>query len=404
MRLAFISYEYPPDSAFGGIATYVEQAVRLMHSRGHDVEVFAASLEHEGLVERDGVIVHRICERDREAFARRIAPVFRERHAALPFDVIEGPEYYADAREITPLVPDIPLVVKLHTPSFLMWRISLGQSWTRNVRHFCGSLWRRTKPCWDPQCNFEWLHAVDADEVATPCASLGELCVRGWKLDPKRTSLVPYPFVPPPALLAVPVESRQKVVTFIGRLEVRKGVLDLAKAIPAILRRHPDAKFKFVGRSVEIKPGVEMREMLKRLLRNHMDAIEFVGPVNRDQLPSILQASDVCVFPSIWENFPNVCLEAMAAGRAIVASSEGGMEEMLNHGACGRLVKPRRPQVLANAVIELLNDSALREKMGLAARERILSEYNAARIGKLQEESYQRAIARRRAVGARLVA
>ncbi len=401
MRLAFISYEYPPDTAVGGIATYIEQAARLMVSRGHNVEVFSASLRSDRVHEENGILIHRVCEASRENFARRIAPVFQARHAVIPFDVIEGPEYYSDARAITSLVPEIPLVVKLHTPSYLIWRMSYGQSWVNNVRHFFGSRLRGTKPCWDPMSNFEWTHALDADEVTTPCASLGDVVTQDWNLDPKRTDLVPNPFVPPAAFLDLPATTG-KIVTFIGRLEVRKGVLDFAAAIPAILRRHPDAQFKLVGRSVEIKPGVDMLEVLKRKLKNYSSAVEFTGSVEQDRLRSILALTDICVFPSIWENFPNVCLEAMAAGKAIVASSAGGMAEMLDNGTCGFLVKPRRPRELADAVNSLLDDPPLRQKLGHSARQRVLSEYSALRIGELMEESYHRAIVRRRNLGPRL--
>ena len=58
----------------------------------------------------------------------------------------------------------------------------------------------------------------------------------------------------------------------------------------------------------------------------------------------------VCVFPSIWENFPNVCLEAMSAGRGIAASWNGGMAEMLDAGHCGLPFPPNSPQRLAQAV------------------------------------------------------
>ena len=77
MRIAFISYEYPPDTAVGGISTYVEQAARLMVARGHNVEVFSASLRKDGVSEEKGIVVHRICEKNRETFGQRIALVFQ---------------------------------------------------------------------------------------------------------------------------------------------------------------------------------------------------------------------------------------------------------------------------------------------------------------------------------------
>jgi hypothetical protein len=62
MKIAFISYEYPPDSAHGGIATYMHQAARMMSGRGHHVEVFAGSRHRSGTFCEDGVLVHRLIE------------------------------------------------------------------------------------------------------------------------------------------------------------------------------------------------------------------------------------------------------------------------------------------------------------------------------------------------------
>ncbi|MBV9848918.1 MAG: glycosyltransferase family 4 protein [Armatimonadetes bacterium] len=401
MNIAFISFEYPPDTAYGGIATYVRQAVRMLHERGHRVEVFASSPNREGAAEEEGILVHRVAEPDRREFPQRIGPVFARRHAEARFDVLEGPEYFADARTAVELVPDIPLVVKLHTPSFLLWRISYGQDRWTVIRHAVGAFRRGTPPAGHPWSGLERGHALDADEVATPCRSLGDLVAAGWGLSPERVAHVPYPYTPSPALLAVPAGTRTNVVTFLGRLEIRKGVLDFARAIPAILARHPEARIRFVGRSVPERNGVQMRERLEHLLRPYQRSVEFTGPVGLDHIPGMLAETDVCVFPSLWENFPNVCLEAMSAARGIVGSRAGGMAEMLDGGRAGRLVSPHRPGEIARAVTELLDAPALRIQLGQEARERVLTEYNAERIGRLQEASYGRAIERRRTLGAR---
>ena len=84
----------------------------------------------------------------------------------------------------------------------------------------------------------------------------------------------------------------------------------------------------------------------------------------------------------------------MAAARGIVGSTAGGMVEMLDQGAVGRLVNPQNPQAIATAVGELLHDSTLRMRLGHAARERILTRYNLATIGQLQEQIYREAIER----------
>jgi glycogen synthase len=416
LKIAFISYEYPPDTAWGGIATYVHQAARMLTGRGHQVEVFAGSLLRAGLEIENGVAVHRVMAEQQGDFAVQIGQCFAARHALVGFDVLEGPDYSADAREAVRRVPDIPLVLKLHTPKILLLRLNYRESsFFRSVRLYLRSLRGGLRPAWgyDPDFSgdYEWAmrgdaiereHALQADEIASPSRSLGDMLVKEWGLDRSLVSHVPYPFDPVADLLRIPVETRTNRVTFIGRLEVRKGVIDMAKAIPQILRRHPATRFRFVGAS-EPSPivNVNMRDYLEEMLRPNREMVEFTGNLAYERIPAVLAETDVCVFPSYWENFPCVCLEAMAAARGIVASNAGGMDEMLAGGRIGLTVPPRRPRAIAAGVSLLLGDPSRRMRMGETARERLLSVYGDEQVGILQESSYKRAIARRRRLGAR---
>jgi glycosyltransferase involved in cell wall biosynthesis len=221
-------------------------------------------------------------------------------------------------------------------------------------------------------------------------------------LDETKIFYVPYPYVPSETLLNIPVKTRTNIVTFLGRLEIRKGVLDLAQAIPLILHHYPEVTFRFVGSAdLSPKPNMDMRQYLEHTLRHYSGSVEFTGSVPLTSISEVLATTDICVLPSIWDNFPNTCLESMAAARGIVGSSAGGMADMLDFGQVGRVIPPRNPKRIAQAVIELLGDPELRMRLGQKARERLLVEYNTDRIGPLQEASYVRAIERRRALGAR---
>jgi glycogen(starch) synthase len=419
MKIAFISYEYPLDAAYGGIATYVYQAARMLSRRGHHVEVFTSSPYRSGTEMEDGIIVHRINEKEQQNFAGHIGHIFVKRHAALQFDVLEGPDYAADAREAIRLAPEIPLVIKLHTPSILLFKLNHYKpesSLMRKTRLYFRSLLRGHKPSWgyDPSIEvyrlytlkaneIERAHALEADEIVTPSKGLGNIMIDEWGLDRNIVSHVPYPYIPSEKLLRIPVETKTNTVTFLGRLEIRKGVLDLAQAIPLILHRRPEAKFRFVGSSEPSpEPNVPMQQYLKHKLRRYKGSVEFTGFIPPESIPDILADTDICVFPSVWENFPCVCLESMAAARGIVGSSAGGMADMLDLGEVGRLIPPNSPERIAEAVIELLEDPSLRMRLGQAARKRLLLEYNVDRISVLQESSYARAIMRRRAKGTRL--
>ncbi|MGF1568069.1 MAG: glycosyltransferase family 4 protein [Nodosilinea sp.] len=407
MKIAFISHEYPPDTAQGGIATYVYQVTRLLQSRGHQVEVFSCSPYRQGTFNEDGILCHRITDVTMTEFGLKIGPIFAARHRDVKFDVIEGSEIEAPARGAVNLVPDIPLVVKLHTPSFLTAKLNRQQLYPgTKVRHTLNLLRQGLNPLdfwvYNLEHDIERCHALEADEIVILTRSILEQVVKPWQLDVTKVSYIPNPYVPAQKLLDIPAETDTNVITFLGRLEARKGVLDVARAIPLILQNHPAAKFRFVGKS-RIAPNlkVPMKEHLEEILKKYLDAVEFVDGVSLEEIPEILADTDICVFPSIWENFPNVCLEAMAAARGIVGSQAGGMNEMLNYGLVGALIPPRDPPSLAKATTHLLKHPTQRIKMGLAARNRLREEYNADNIGKEIESSYLRAIQRRQQAGGR---
>jgi glycosyltransferase involved in cell wall biosynthesis len=409
MKIAYVTYEYPPDTPDGGIATYVRQAARVMAGRGHRVEVFAASRHREGTEEEEGgIVVHRVLEPDWGPFNGKIAPVFERRHGEVGFDVLEGPDHLARAEEIVRRVPGIPLVLKLHTPQAMLRRFDYppvrGMKW---VRTWAGALRRGKRPWWyfddDPDGVRERRHAREADELASPSTVLGGILSRRWGVDRALVSHVPNPFVPAAEMLAIPVETRTNRVTYVGRLEILKGMVELTRAIPAVLARVRGARFRIVGRTGPRSPveGMSMVEWMRRELAAWGDRVEFVeGGVPPARIPAVLAETDVCVVPSRWDNFPNVCLEAMAAGRGVVGTRSGGMVDMLE-GGWGVLVGVNDHRALAGRMVEMLGDPDGRMRMGAAARRRVVEEYNGDRVGKLMEDSYGRAIARRRAVGER---
>ena len=404
MKIAFISYDYPPDTGGGGIATYVEQAAKMLQNRGNLVEVFTASHYRAGVeIEASGVRIHRIQVQNRKLFPHEIAPVFAKHHALVQFDVLEGPDFGAEAAGGIHLVPELPLVVKLHTPNGIFRQVQAA-----TITEFLPKLRAKLGAChqWlNPHSieNIEKSHAHDADVIAAPSNLIGELLIKQWKLDRQKVHIFPLPYIPSPETLSIPIEQKaSQVVTFVGRLEIRKGVLELAQAIPDILKHCPDAKFRFVGQAMQSpNPKQNMQQYLEKLLHPYCHSLEFIGPVPNSQIPFILGQTDVCIFPSLFDSFGLVCLEAMAAGRAVIGSIASGMVEIINTNSVGRLISPNSPQQITQSTIELLQNPELRVQLGIAARERILQEYNLERIGDLQEKSYQVAIQTKQRLGTR---
>ncbi len=376
------------------------------------MEVFAGSKTRTGTENENGILVHRIQavtshKKDPLGFAAQIAPVFTQRHQRAAFDVLEGPDYLAEARGAIRAVPDIPLVIKLHTPCYLLR--SMNTSHYGPLRHTLAaakSVFKGEKPFvfYKPEEDMERDCCLEADEIAAPSHAVGETVLRDWSLDPKKVSFFPLFFTPDESLLQIPTETRTNVVTYYGRLEIRKGVVDLADAIPLILRECPDARFRFVGRSLWApRPRTDMKAFLAQKLAAHTRSVEFLDPVPASQIPALLAGTDICVFPSLWESFGYTCLESMSAGRGVVATDPSGMAEMLRDGTeyFGRLVPPRSPADIARAVVDLLQNPQERMQLGAAARARALDQYSLSRVGALQEASYLRAMERRAAAGSR---
>jgi glycosyltransferase involved in cell wall biosynthesis len=107
---------------------------------------------------------------------------------------------------------------------------------------------------------------------------------------------------------------------------------------------------------------------------------------------------DVFVLPSHMEGMSNALLEAMAAGRPVVATDVGGNAEVVVDGVTGRLVPPREPGRLAAAMLELLNDPARASAMGAAGRARVEGHYSARLMVHRMEDLYRDLLARKRAL------
>jgi glycosyltransferase involved in cell wall biosynthesis len=415
MRIAFISYEFPPDTDYGGIGNYVFRSGTLLTERGHEVEVFAASGTREGTFTQGQIILHLVRETRREMFSMKVAGIFRQRHQQLPFDVMESPEYWFDGLEAARQSPEVPLVVKLHTPNLLMSELQGGFP-SPTLVNTLKEYWQQLRACAGairhhrPLPRWHWnrhsfrsameLDAVErtltqmADVVASPSNAMLEIMAVRWNLNRENLLSIPS-YVPPARLLAVPIDTATNVVSYFGRLETRKGVADLAAAIPLVLAEFPDARFRFIGRIGRSPDGRrDYKTYIQDIAGRWRDNVEFNGFLPVEKMHDCFGLTDICVFPSRWENFPNVCLEAMAAGRGVVASSAGGMAEMLDGGRVGLLVRPESPAEIAAAILKLLWNPSERMRLGALARQRVLSEFNNDKIGALLEKSFTTAIQR----------
>ena len=159
------------------------------------------------------------------------------------------------------------------------------------------------------------------------------------------------------------------VVVSVGRFVAFKGYRYLLEAARQVEKRAPGVHWVLVGDG-------ELRGELEQLCQNlGMEAqVHFTGW--REDTPDILALANLFVLPSLGEHFGRVLIEAMAMGKAVVATDAGGVPEIVDHGKTGLLVPPANPEAIADAVLTLLADPARSAQLGAASRRRAEAEFS----------------------------
>ena len=382
----FISREYPPASYLpGGIGTYLCHIARLLAGTGDTVHVIAhrwtgaPRAREEALDGR--LIVHRVGLAGEDAVGRALiastfpAQAFSWQAALLAerlidsegIDVIEAQEweaplYYMQLKRALGLGPARrpPCVVHLHSPS---------------EHIFAANDWDTAVADYQPAVAQEAYSIGAADALLCPSRYVAEQAMRRYRIDPTRLTVIPYPLGD-----AEPVQRTSEAwssgsICYIGRLELRKGVVELADAVASIADEHPGLKIELVGRDTPFDAtggrtaGDEVRARLPQRVRQR---VRFHGHRDRAGLREVLSRSWAAVVPSRWDNLPYSCIEAMCSGIPVVATPTGGMRELIEDGRSGWIAPDATPAGIAAALRRALATTpADRERMGCAAADAV---------------------------------
>jgi glycosyltransferase involved in cell wall biosynthesis len=230
------------------------------------------------------------------------------------------------------------------------------------------------------------------DRFVAHCEAVRTAVVGDYGLAPDKVTVV-HPGIEPRgfergvraragALAALRLPEGATVIGAVARLETVKGIDCLLAAMPSILARHPAARLAVVGDGSE---ATRLRGLAADL--GMAGRVSFLGA--RRDVADLLPGFDAFVLPSRHEGYPMALLEAMAAGCAVVASRVGGVPEAVEDGRSGLLVEPEAPAALARAVAALLDDPALRGRLGEAARRHALTRCTARDYARALESVYR---------------
>lgn len=344
MKIALVTpYDYPYP---GGVTRHIAGLDRVFREWGHEVWVLAASskdkdeLDHNVLKVAGGVVplptsgsVARISLSPRAY--RRVKSILREKS----FDIVHLHE---------PLMPVLPLVVLRHSHT-----VNIGTFHAyREIAHPGYEYGKHLlQPFFDRLDGKIAVSEAARDAVARYFP--GDYTIIPNGIDYQRFN---HGAEPLPAYA-----DGRPTILFVGRLEKRKGFEYLLQAFGRVRQSLPNARLLVVGAYSK----EEKEPFILQARRDGIHGVHFVGYVSEADKPRYFRSCDVFCAPSLgFESFGYVLLEAMAAGRAIVASDIPGYRCVLTDGREGLLVEPGDPGALGAALVRLLRDRDLRERMG----------------------------------------
>jgi glycogen(starch) synthase len=393
MRILMLAQFYPPD--IGGEERHVRNLAIALSARGHYVEVLTTALPATGagsFVE-DGILIRRV-----RNSAQRL-PVYSDpaRPHAMPFpdpemqhaiseqierghyDVVHAHNWIVNSAISPTKRHAVPLVLTLHDYAHIC-------AVKRYVHHGSACTgpgpWKCIECAADHYGKVEGPATVVANWVAARRRDSGVtifLTVSSAVADFNRLSRgsTPFEVVPnfvPDELVEDCPPQPDGPMLFVGDLTKQKGVLVLAEAYR---RLDSPPELILAGRPA---PGVEVPSI---------PGIRLVGPLPHDDVMPLVAKARMMVVPSIMPDpCPTVVLEAMAKGRPVVASANGGITDMVIDGLTGRLVTPEDPIALADGITSVLNGDAA--AMGVEAH-RHLRSFLASSVAERIEGIYERA-------------
>jgi glycosyltransferase involved in cell wall biosynthesis len=226
----------------------------------------------------------------------------------------------------------------------------------------------------------KWLWRL-SDRMVVNAESLKDLLAEDFSVDPNRIEVIPNGvdtgyFVPD-----LSQRSTHPSLIYVGRLVEQKDPFTLLKAFRLLLGDLPHAKLVMLGNG-HLRPAID------EFLRTH--SLESCVQVcnGTDDIRPYLQKAWAFVLPSVFEGSPNVVIEAMAGGLAIVSTRVDGVPELIKDYETGFMVEPQDPEALAKAMVKVLSNDEKCRDMGAAAREKAIREFSMERMARLTEQVF----------------
>ncbi|MBZ5605591.1 MAG: glycosyltransferase family 4 protein [Acidobacteriia bacterium] len=355
MHICYLCNEYPP-LPHGGVGSVTYTLAHAVARAGHEVSVVgidSTARERSARWDEDVRVIQtphtKVPQMGYLVGGRRLRNELAELHRAHPIDVLEGAE-----TSMAFLDPGFPAAraIRMHGGHHF-FSVTLGGKPKR------WSAWQERKSFTRAQR----LCAVSRFVADRTKELLG--------LSRREITVIPNG-VDTDVFRPAPEREEPGKIVFFGALAEKKGVRQLISAMDRILSVAPFASLTLAGRdTVDPRTGASFGAELRRMSAHLGDRIRFAGALPRMKLSELVATASVCALPSHMEALPMAWLEAMAMGKALVASTTGPGPEVVEDSVSGMLCDPHDPDAIAVRIIRLLTDPQRRRAMGAAARQRV---------------------------------
>ena len=368
MRIAFATPEFVTEDHFdGGLSNYINRVSKALAQRGHDVHVITLSTKNEDAFDHEGVLVHRVMPKrgwyrfNRLTgssltttlhwlnFSTQTYRKLKQLHRRQPFHLIQYPNYSSCGLFSIPLLRAAHVVrVSSHQSQ---WNDAAGvkRDFDSTVVGLLESL------------QYKLTRNIHAPSRAT------QQTLRDARL--LRT-----PFYLETGTLDSAVYDRflrdKRYVLFFGRFQLHKGIHVLVRALPRFLSHCPDAHVALVGRDMETPLASSMASFARAQCNGFGERLIIVEKLPHSQLYPVIAGAQLVVLPSLIDNLPNACLEAMGLGKVVIGTEGTSFEELITDGVNGFLVQPDDPEALADKMIAAWTDDRV-AAMSAAAKEKV---------------------------------
>jgi D-inositol-3-phosphate glycosyltransferase len=386
MRVAMLSYHTCPLAVLGGKDTggmnvYVRELTRQLGRIGVHVDVFTRSQdEHVPHVLHDLGFGNRVVhvpagpevplpKEELTAHIDQFVGGIREFAASKGFryDLIHS-HYWMSGLAAEALKSEwhVPVIQMFHTLGVMKQRVarspeeSEGEYRLNGERQVLRMADRIVAATQAELAQLQWLYQADARKIVVipPGVDLSRF----------------YPIPADEAKEAIGVDTCNRMLLFVGRIEPLKGIDNLIQAI-AIMRQNgaldEDVCLALIGGETDVSPQNVSQEMARlQEMRQQYELgnfVTFLGQRGQETLPYYYSAAEAVVVPSVYESFGMVALEAMACGTPVVASEVGGLAFLVQDHKTGFTVPFGEPRALAEKLADLLHDENLRRSMGAQA-------------------------------------